>query len=338
MSDQEAPTTEPVRETNAQKAQRFFGNSFVGEVEAPLLDASVEETNEDALEEEPIEEPQEEVEEAEESLEAVEAEEVETESPEVEEVPISSINELIETSEYDPEWFNSLKVPVKVDGKEDEATLTDLVNSYQIQQAAEHRLEEAKNKAKSITQEMAEKSEALNVQFSTVAELINNAEELLESDFKNVNWQDLRSRDPAEYAAKKRDFDDRRANIERIKNGAGEQYQQHLNQQNSEMQAQYQTYLQQERAKLEEALPEWKDPEKASVEKSKIADYLYKQGFSKDDVQAASDHRLIVMARKAMLYDATSSKAEVALKKVAKIPKVTKPGTTKSAEQTNNQN
>jgi len=206
-----------------------------------------------------------------------------------------------------------------------------------MQQAAENRLEETKDKDKSNNQEITEKSETVNEQLSTVAELINNAQDILKSDFKSVNWETLRSNDPAEYAAKKRDFDDRKAQIESIKNGASAQYQQYQAQQSSEMQARQQEILQQEAARLVEAIPEWKDPEKASVEKSKVAEYLFNQGFSKEDVAGASDHRRSLRARKAMLFNSTATKNEVAKKKVAKIPKVSKPGTPKTAEQTNNQ-
>lgn len=333
MSEVEAPTTERP-ETMQEKAKRFFPDQYKGEIEAPPLAASVEETNEE------VSDLTEEVEEAADVAETTEELAVaeESESEESEEVPISSVQELIELNEYDPEWFNSLRIPVKVDGSESEASLSDLVKSYQIQQAAEHRLEEAKTKAKTITQELTEKQESLNAQFSTVAELIINAESVLKKDFEDVDWKGLRQKDPAEFAALQRDFERREAEIQRIKNGASEQYQQYQAQQSEEVQARQQEYLRQEAELLTKAIPEWRDAEKAKTEKSQLAEYLMNQGFSKDDVMAASDHRLIVLARKAMMFDTTATKNKVALKKVAKVPKVTKPGTTKTAEQSSNKN
>lgn len=331
MSEVDAPTKEPAK-TMSQKASEYFGADYVGEVtEAAPLAASVEEISEEApIEAEvPLEESEEITEEADVS--------VETDSEEPEEIPISSVRELIETNEYDPEWFNSLKVPVKVDGSESEATLSDLVKSYQIQGAAEHRLEEAKTKAKAMTQELADKSESLNAQFATVAELITNAEKVLTKDFEGIDWKGLRQKDPAEFAALQRDFERRERDIQSIKESASAQYQQHNARQSEEAAASQQEYLRQEADKLVQALPEWKDVEKAKAEKAQLAEYLINQGFTKDDVMAASDHRLIVLARKAMMFDSTAAKSNAALKKVAKVAKVIKPGTTKSAEQINNQ-
>lgn len=344
MSDQEAPTTEQ-QETESQKLSRYFGNHYVGEVdEAAPLAASVEEISEETEEinEEVSEEAEETTseEETEEIQETEEQESEESESEETEEVPISTVSELLEAQEYDPEWFESLKVSVKVDGKESEVALKDLRNSYQIQQAAESRLNEAKeidSQAKAQHQELAEKSQALETRFAEVSTLVEGAEKLFSEDFDKVDWNRLRRDDPAEYAAKKRDFDDRKATIDDLKSKASELYQQHAGEQSEVSREQYQQYLQEENQRLLDRIPEWKDTETAKEEKTQLADYLMNQGFSKEDVQAASDHRLIDLARKAMLFDSNAVKTKTAMKKVAKVPKVTKPGATKSAEQTNKQ-
>jgi len=112
MQDQDAPTKEPEK-TMSQKASELFGNQYVGEVtEAAPIEASeevYEEVSEDAPITDDIEAGLLETDETELPVESEETEELEAqenESSEVEEIPISSVQELIETNEYDPEWSN----------------------------------------------------------------------------------------------------------------------------------------------------------------------------------------------------------------------------------------
>ena len=88
-------------------------------------------------------------------------EEQETASEEAEastddEVEISSVTELVEHLEADTEWFNNLKMPITVNGKPAEATLQQMVDSYQTQEAAQDRLEDAKQKASALRTEATE--------------------------------------------------------------------------------------------------------------------------------------------------------------------------------------
>jgi len=250
-----------------------------------------------------------------------------------EEVPISSIDELATHYELDPEWMDSLEIPVKINGAESKAKLSDLKKNYQITEAAESRLRDAKEKARAEMQVVAEKRETLNSQFAIVAGLIEKTEKTLTKDESGINWDELRRQDPAEWTAKRAEFAQRREEIQRLKTDAVGSYQSTITQSQQEAQEQQRQYLQEQAQLLVEKLPEWKNPETAKTEKTAVAEYLYNQGFAQEDIAAASDHRMIVLARKAMLYDKGHDKAEVTKLKVTKIPKVLKPGTPKSSDQ-----
>jgi len=141
MADDSAPTTEQVTTEAANErplsllASELYGPAFHGEVKKP------EETKTEELPPEPTAEG-----------------DPPAEEPEKEESPISSFSELIEHYELDPDWATTLRVPVKIDGQTSEATMADLVASYQIKEAATHRLEEAKAKAKQIVEDAAAKA------------------------------------------------------------------------------------------------------------------------------------------------------------------------------------
>ncbi len=322
----EAPEPQ-VRDMSLLAAEKF-GHQYHGRREPVEPSTETEETEDNA------EERAEEGTDAEEpdagDREAPEGEEVEGES---EEEVIQSWNELVEAQGWDPEWASGLKVPVKIDGQDGEATFEDLVRSYQTQTAAEKRLEEAKAKSKQINEQVQQKADELNGSFQQVGALITRAESMLDSEMNGVDWQKLRVDDPSEYAAKKQEIAERREEIEKMKREAYQSYQQASQQQEQEAQQKRMEQLQVEQEALLQKLPDWKDPEKAQAEKTKLVGYLTTQGFDENDVMGASDHRLIVLARKAMLYDESQGKSDAARKKVQKVPKVLKPGAPKSNEQ-----
>lgn len=233
---------------------------------------------------------------------------------------------LEEGQELGEDWLNGLKVPVKVNGEAVDATFKDLVDGFQMREASERRLAEAKAKAKEITESVSEQAAAVDAQFATAAELIKNAEAFLTDDIANANLAELREKDPAEYAAKHADFTKRRERIEFIKREAVDAYQKGVAQQQRVAQQKREELRQVEQARLLESLPDWKDEAKAKSEKKELVQYLLSEGFEEQDIMSAIDHRLIMMARKAMLYDKGKSRSEAMKKKVAKVPKVIKPG------------
>lgn len=330
MAEEDAPTTEQTEPQDGAArplsllAKEQFGDLYKGEVaDEPV----VEEATEEAEEVEAAESGEEDS--------GEDAGEPSQEKGEGGEEPISSLSELIEHQEWDPEWVNNLKVPVKVDGKPAEASLSDVIASYQIKEAATSRLDEANAKAKSITKDLTEKQQALDGQFATAKALIESAEKLLEGDISNADLKKLREDDPAEYSARKADFEERRKVIEDMKREAVDSYQKTVSEQQEQMQEEFQQRLKAEQDALLSKLPEWRDAEKANTEKSQLSKYLMEQGFSEQDVTAASDHRLVLLARKAMLFDQGQSKVDAAKKKVAKVPKVMKPGAPKPQDQLN---
>lgn len=255
------------------------------------------------------------------------------ESQEVEEVPISSIDELAKHYELDPEWLETVKIPVKINHESSEVPLSELKKSYQIQAAAQQRLDEAKATSRAETAIINEKREKLTAEYNVVANLVQKAEGVLLKDYQSINWQQLRTQDPAEFSARQTEFVQRQAEINNLKQSALQSYQTTQAATEKEVQAIKQQALVEETGKLLERIPEWKDQDKYKAEGKEIAEYLVLNGLTKEEVANATDHRLIVIARKAMLFDRGQNKVDVAKKKVLTIPKVLKPGSPKSTEQ-----
>jgi len=106
-------------------------------------------------------------------------------------------------------------------------------------------------------------------------------------------------------------------------------------QQNISAQQQHftQELLQREKQSMIEAIPDWKDAEKSKSERAEIKASLQKAGFTPEEIENLSDHRSVVIARKAMLYDQMMSKKPEVQKRVAEAPKPVKPGSTQQRNQ-----
>jgi len=317
MSDTEAPTIEP---TLSQLAREQFGSEYRGEVTEPEAPSVAEEaTSLDDVELTPDEPDT----------------TIDTKESEAEEVPISSLQELIESNEWDPEWAYSLQVTQKVDGEERKVSIKDLLATNQTMEAATKRLEESKEKAKAQNQALAEKQSELEGHFQMAAELIGYSENLLKQEIADVDWKTLETQDPADAALKRLKFQDRIANIENLKRAALEKYQLSTKKTREEADVQRQEILQRESEKLLQIFPDWKDPQKRDVGRTKIVNYLLSQGVPKEEIGALSDHRTVHLAYKAMLYDEGMVKTDAAKKKIVTVQKALKPGTPKPQDQIN---
>ena len=76
---------------------------------------------------------------------------------------------------------------------------------------------------------------------------------------------------------------------------------------------------------LLKALPQWRDPTKAQAEKALVIKSAQAAGFSEEDLKSVYDHRLVLILRKAGLYDQMMSKAQ-GIKPVHNGPRTAKPG------------
>jgi len=322
------PEAEGVKSTSLL-AQEMFGGNFHGEVKGPDAPTKVEEPQAPVETEEPTEEV---------SLKEGETQEAEqkTETDADEGEVISTFTELVESQGWDPEWANSLEIPVKVDGEPSKAKIGDLVKSYQMTQAAEKRLEEAKEKAKSQYQALADKQQELDATIKVAASVLQKQLDQVAKEESGLDWKTLEAQDPGEAALKRQKFAERKAAVRSEVAELAKAYQQHQQKAQLEDQEKQAQRLIDEREALLAKLPEWKDETTAAAEQKSLAEYLTAQELSEEAIhQTAFDHKLLIMARKAMLYDQIKQKAEPALKKLVKVPKTLKPGSTKPESNSN---
>jgi len=208
---------------------------------------------------------------------------------------------------------------VKVDGEEKNVTADELVKSYQLEQAAQKRMQEAASERKQaeaerqvIAQQREQYEQALNVL----------SQQLTVQEPTQEYWEQLYKEDPLEYVKQRDNVRDRKEQLAKVQQ---EQLRVQQEKQTEATKA-HQHYLAEQQQRLLERIPEWRDESIAAQEKQAVIQYAQRIGFTEQELQSASDSRAIEALRKAYLYDELMAKKPVAKKKVSKAPKVTKSG------------
>lgn len=212
---------------------------------------------------------------------------------------------------------------VKVDGQDVEVSEAELLAGYS-RQGDYSKKTAALAQERAQLQQVAQAVQAERQQHQNQLAQLTQALGLQLQEQSQINWQQLLEQNPQEYLKQRHLFEQRQAalqHVQRVQQQAQAEAQQHQAQQNHQR-------LQSEHQALLDKLPDWKDADKAKAEQGRVRDYLKGQGYTDEDVAGVSDHRAVVMARKAMLYDDLVAKAATNAEKVKNLPapKVLQPG------------
>lgn len=280
-------------------------------------------------------EPNAEVEEVDETEETEATSEDEYDEEDAEELPESD-DEDDDDEEYDVDVSEIEEVEdedtyytVKVDGEEKQVKADELVKSYQLEQAAQKRMQEAA--------EIRKNSEAEMQALAQQREKYGRALQAIEAQLNSVQekpkeyWDNLYQEDPLEWAKQRDAYRDRKEGLVKVQAERARIEQE----QQAQLAQQHQQYLAEQQQQLLQRIPEWQDEEIATREKQNVITYAQRLGYTEQELATASDSRAIEALRKAYLYDELMSKKPAAQKKVTKAPKTVKAGTPTTKKQAN---
>ena len=282
-------------DTNPEQAEKKTEAPISEENLVTQLQQESEEAEESEAEEEVLEATEDQGEEIEEE---VEEEEVQTEAP--------------------------ATYSVKVDGEEMEVDLNELRNGYQ-RQADYTRKSQSLAEQRKTYEANVQAVQAERQQYSQALEILAQNQNAELNHFQNIDWTALKESDPMEYMEKRIEFQDAREKISQVQNERTRLHQQNQ----AEMKDVLQEKVRTEAESLVKALPEYADP--SSNLKNELRDYTLGLGFSPEDVDGITDHRVVLVLHKAMMGD-KSKKAPTA-KKTKSVPKVVKSGTPQTKAQ-----
>lgn len=209
---------------------------------------------------------------------------------------------------------------LKVNGEERTYTEAELIVAAQKAEAAAQRFEEAANIRKQAEPELAAARQERQHLKQVLDVFVPQLQQMLQ-----VNAPDpqLINTNPQEYMRQNYAYQEGLSQLQQAQAAQAE-----LTRREQQEQArQFQVRSAEEQQKLLGALPDWKDPAKAKEEATAIDGYLQSAGFSDQERNSLIDHRSILVARKAMLYDQFMKQQAQATQRVEKLPpKVERPG------------
>ena len=225
-------------------------------------------------------------------------------APEPEETPETPPE--VEESEDQPETEVEL-FTVKVNGEDQEVTLEDLRKGYMLE--SDYRKK---------TTDLAEQRKSLETKGSEVDQQLESAKLLLEMDvqrLESAEMQQLKEDDPETYLKEFEKVNQRITDF----NALSEQRSQ-------ELQTKQNDLVQAERDALSAALMWDADEEAAEKDAKLIQDGIASVGISQEEFSSMLNHKIMLLARKAALYDSID-RTDLESKKVRTPPKVQQPGT-----------
>lgn len=233
---------------------------------------------------------------------------------EVEEVEVSEEEEIQETS---PSYT------VKVDGEEFEVDLDELRNGYQRQSDYTKKSQSVAEMRKAYEANLQSVQQERD-QYQQVLANMENYQNLELKKYQELDWASLKEDDPVEYMEKRIEFQDAKDKVNQVR-------QEQMAVQQKTQQEVYQNIqhkVQEEAELLATALPEYSDP--SSNLKTELRDFAINMGFSEQDVNGITDHKVVLVLHKAMLQERANSSTSSKVKKgPAKVIKAGVPVTKK---------
>lgn len=229
-----------------------------------------------------------------------------------------SAEEQSEESEESEEQEQAQTFTVKVDGKEVAVTLEELQNGYSRTQDYTRKTQQIAEVRKQVEQE----TQAVRAERQQYAQLLGALQAQLQATEPQVDLDRLYNEDPIEWVRQKEVMRERQEKALAIQ--AEQQRLAQLSQ--YEQQRAMEEQLSSQKEALLAALPEWRDPKKAKAEKALVVESAKAAGFSEEDLKSVYDHRLVLLLRKAGLYDQMMSKRQGIKPVVNNGPRPAKPG------------
>lgn len=211
-----------------------------------------------------------------------------------------------------------------VDGESKQVPIEDLVVSYQTQGHVNNKSIALENERKEFDGQKVAYASEFTQKMEQAGQLATIAGDLLVKDFNAIDWDKLRSVDAGQWTALRQEYSERADTIKRMQQQISGSNQQLMQQQRATAAQAQAEHLKAEHSQMIAANPAWSDSAKMKSDLSDMRDFVKSDyGFSNDDLEAVTDHRLISLIKDAMSFRKGVKTAES--KKVKKVPSFQKP-------------
>lgn len=212
---------------------------------------------------------------------------------------------------------------VAFDGKEEEVTVDELRSGYMRQRDYTLKTQELSKERETFSSETTQKRQVIDTTLNELGVIAQQMVQRLVDQDQRTDWNQLKQTDPESYAVRVAERTESRELLRHALAKANQIREQQQQEQTKKQQAEFEARRKTEESKLALVIPEWSDPVKARAEKTELAKHLLERGFTEDEVESLADHRIVVLAREAMLHRRTQEarrKAEGDKRVEAKAP------------------
>lgn len=194
-------------------------------------------------------------------------------------------------------------VIVKVNGESSTVPMNELIKNYQTGKAVTQKATQLAEERKKFDEISRQSMQETQTRLAHIQKMSEFLEQQLVGEFNQVNWDALRSSDPAEYAAMRQDYAVKARQIQDAQKAISEEAEK-VNQETKQKHIQeYNAHIQKQREKMLENNPEWNDPDQFNKSMTDIKSFLGNQyGFTDQDFAQVSDARLIELVKDAKRY------------------------------------
>lgn len=216
-----------------------------------------------------------------------------------------------------------------IDGEEKLVPLNELTKSFQLQGHVNNQSMALSEQRKEFEASKAEVTAGLSTRVDGVIDMAKMVEQQLMAEFQGVDWDQLRTSDPGQWSVLRQEFADRAGQIQQMQSLAQQEKQRLHQEQQAQTLEQQKAHVANQARLLLDKNPEWSDTTKMESDILSIRTFLGSTyGFSDEDLQMVTDHRLISLIQDAKSY--REGKKTVEAKKAKIVPKFQKPGASKS--------
>ena len=208
---------------------------------------------------------------------------------------------------------------VKVDGVEYEVNQDELISGYQRDSDYRRKTESLSIERQSFRDETDKKNQEISQRMEMATQAINLANQQLGLEEQNI--AQLMETDPTE-AQRQLFF------LNQKKQTLAQEHHKLSEARNQEMQK----YIASENQKLLLEMPEMRNPETAKQVRGKIKSFLTQQGFSEQEMNGITNHKVFKLVNMAVKFNELQGKRNLAQQKVQNAPKVVKGGVVQSKE------
>jgi hypothetical protein len=216
---------------------------------------------------------------------------------------------------------------VKVAGEEAEVTIDELINGYQREADYTKKTQSLAEARKALDQEKAQVEQA-KILRDQYAQRLQMVEQVLQSQNKPENLEQLKETDPIGYAVKVAEQNQREKQLQAVQ----AERQRIAQTQQAERVQHLSSHVAQEAEKLAQTIPEFKDPEKGEIVRKEIRTFAKSIGWTDQELASVYDSRAVLTLYQAMQYQKLMSKQPQVTKRMAEAPRMLKAGVSTQRE------